>query len=162
MSTGKEVGKLYAYFLEAATPFIYTHVHLDMNIRDPGKGMYEDLVQKLGGGNPEKYTEKIKEHKHFTDMQRTYLIPPDGIIDKKKLDFTIYVQIYSLLGGSINWKPMKYMRETRNALCHRSLVLLRPDVTENDLEEEWELMKQHFERYMFTKAFIDKCENEIH
>ena len=60
MRTVKEVGKLYAYFLEAATPFIYTHVHLDMNIRDPGKGMYEDLVQKLGGGNPEKYTEKLR------------------------------------------------------------------------------------------------------
>ena len=44
MSTDREVGNLYGYFLEAAARFIHHHIHKRMEIRDPGKGMYEDLV----------------------------------------------------------------------------------------------------------------------
>ena len=47
MSTDREVGNLYGYFLEAAGRFVHHYIHKRMEIRDPGKGMYEDLFQKL-------------------------------------------------------------------------------------------------------------------
>ena len=85
MRTGKEVGKLYAYFLEACARFIYRDIHKQLGIRDPGEGMYEDLVRLLAGGCRTRYRDKIMEHEHFSDTQRACLTPADGIIDKEKL-----------------------------------------------------------------------------
>lgn len=160
MSTGKEVGKLYAYFLEAAARFVYHHVHKRMEIREPGKGMYDDLVEKLGGGSEARYMDVIMEHEHFTDRQKGCLTQGPGI-DKKQLDFTIYVQIYSLLGGSITSKSMEYMRRRRNQLCHRSLALLQPNMTDEVFKSEWSVMRTHFESFNFGEQFLKWCDKEI-
>ena len=101
------------------------------------------------------------EHEHFSDTQRACLTPADGIIDKEKLDFTIYVQIYSILGRSIFSNPMKFMINTRNRLCHRSLVLLRQNMTESYFYEEWQVMRWHFQRLNLEKQFLDWCDIEI-
>ena len=161
MRTGTEVGKLYAYFLEACARFIYRDIHKQLGIRDPGEGMYEDLVRLLAGGCRTRYRDKIMEHEHFSDTQRACLTPADGIIDKEKLDFTIYVQIYSILGRSIFSNPMKFMINTRNRLCHRSLVLLRQNMTESYFYEEWQVMRWHFQRLNLEKQFLDWCDIEI-
>lgn len=161
MRTGKEVGKLYAYFLEACAHFIYRDIHVRQGIRDPGEGMYEDLVKLLAGGCPVTYRNKIMEHEHFSDTQRACLTPADEIIDRKKLDFTIYVQIYSLLGGSIFSNPMKFMINTRNRLCHCSVVLLRQNMTESDFYEEWRVMRWHFQQLNLGIGFLDWCDREI-
>ena len=161
MRTGKEVGKLYAYFLEACAGFIYRVIHKRWRIRGPGEGMYEDLVKLLAGGYPTTYRNKIMEHKHLSDTQRACLTPADGIIDKEKLDFTIYVQIYSMLGGSIFSNPMKFMINTRNRLCHHSLVLLRQSMTESDFYEEWRVMRMHFQQLNLGRGFLDWCDREI-
>ena len=55
---------------------------------------------------------------------------------QKQLDFTVNVQIYSLLGGPTTSKFMEYMRKRRNQLCHHSLALLQPNMTDNVSEKE--------------------------
>ena len=157
MSSGKEVGKLYAYFLEASKRFIHFEIHVANKIRLPGEGMYQDLVQKLADGCDGTYTKIISQHDYFTVEQKNCLTPANGIIiDKRKLDFTIYFQIYLLLGGSRNWPPMHYMRNTRNLLCHYSLFL-----TGKDFDNEWFIMRLHFQEYNFEKEFLDWCDREI-
>ena len=67
MSTGREVGKFYAYFLKAAARFVYHHLFKRMEIRDFGKGMQEDLVQKLVSRCHMGYINTIIKHEHLTD-----------------------------------------------------------------------------------------------
>ena len=73
MSTDREVGNLYGYFLEAAGRFVHHHIHKRMEIRDPGKGMYEDLVQNLAVGCHMRYINIIMEHEQFLDTQTNRL-----------------------------------------------------------------------------------------
>ena len=67
MKIRKEVGKLYAHFVEASARFIHRDIHKKMGIRDPGEGMYEDLVKKLASGCHTTYRKKIMEHEHLSD-----------------------------------------------------------------------------------------------
>ena len=157
MSSGNEVGKLYAFFLEASRRFIYFVIHNVMAIRLPGEGMYQDLVQRLADGCHDTYTRIIMEHNYFSVQQKKCLTPAiGGIIDKRNLDFTAYLQIYCLLQGDRDWQPMRYMINIRNSLCHYSLSL-----TGSDFHTEWFLMKMNFDRYNFERGFLDWCDREI-
>ena len=114
--------------------------------------MYQDLVQRLPDGYHDTYTRIIKEHNHFSVEQKDCLTPENrSIIDKRKLGFTIYVQIYSLLGGFSKWTLMRYMIDTRNLSCH---YLLQRILIGKDFNNEWLIMRQHFELYNFKKGII--------
>ena len=98
-----------------------------MESRDLGKGMHEDLVLKLVGGFHMGYINIIMKHEDFTERQTRKCLTRCHVIDKKQSDFTIYVQIYSLLGGSITRKSLEYKTKKRNQVCHHSLVLFQPN-----------------------------------
>ena len=156
MGNGKEVGELYAFFLEVSESLICRKIHRDYKINYPGEGMYRDLVQILADGCPDRYKKKITEHMHFTDKQKEHLTPPNEIIDQNKLDFSVYVQIYALIRGSIRSDPIKYLITTRNILCHYPL---RP--SRIDLQHDWYLMKQHFIKNGIEIQILNLLEQEI-
>ena len=107
-----------------------------MESRDLGKGMHEDLVLKLVGGFHMGYINIIMKHEDFTERQTRKCLTRCHVIDKKQSDFTIYVQIYSLLGGSITRKSLEYKTKKRNQLCHHSLALLKSNMKDKVFEKE--------------------------
>ena len=156
MGNGREVGELYAFFLEVSESFIRSKIHVDYDIKYPGKGMYGDLVKILAGGCTDRYKKKIMEHKCFNDKQKEHLTPPNKTIDQNKLDFKIYVQIYALIRGRIDQGPILYMIKIRKILCHHPLFTGRMY-----LENEWLLLKNHFIRIDFEMETLDSLKKEI-
>ena len=157
-STCARVGKLYAYFLEVSHYFMDYLVHGDMCVPKIGETMLEVLVKRLAKGNWQKYIRLIQEEISLSSFQKKLLTPASGIIDIEELDFSIYVKIFTYLGGDIKRNDIKYMCSLRNELCHH------PFQRYMSQEEFWELcdnMTSEFKALGFSDAFLEWCKASI-
>ena len=56
---------------------------------------------------------------------------------------------------------MEYMRKRRNQLCHHSLTLLQPNMTDKVFKQEWSIMRTPFESFNFGAECLDWCDKKI-
>ena len=117
MDTSTRYGKLYSYCLEVSKEVIYQVLHDHMDVPSTSKEMYDHFKRK-------NILQKILEWEHLSKKQKNILLPDNGKINLRKLDFTIYYQIYSILDGNYQKGLLEYLRNLRNTLCHLSLVSL--------------------------------------
>ena len=158
MSTPARVGKLYAYFLDISNRIIRNIVHEEMHVPQTGDAMYNVLVNKLASGNTERYNNTINDNTFLSNLQKKLLAPESQTIEVEKLDFSIYVQIFLLLGGNIHRSGIKYLINLRNYLCHFSI---RGCMAEDDFMMALTNMTNQFEAFNFCRDFLENRLNFI-
>ena len=158
MSTPARVGKLYAYFLDISNRIIRCIVHEEMHVPQMGDAMYNVLVNKLASGNTEKYNNTINNNSFLSRVQKELLAPESQTINVEKLDFSIYVQIFLLLGGNRHRNEIRYLINSRNYLCH---FAIQGRMTEEDFMMALTNMTNQFEAFNFCRDFLEDRLNFI-
>ena len=158
MSTPARVGKLYAYFLDISNQIIQSIVHKEMDLPQMGHEMYQYLVNKLASGNTERYNNTINNNYFLSRVQKELLAPESQTINVEKLDFSIYVQIFLLLGGNRHRIEIKYLINSRNYLCH---FAIQGRMTEEDFMMALTNMTNQFEAFNFRRDDLEKRLNVI-
>ena len=158
MSTPARVGKLYAYFLDISNLIIRRIVHEEMRLSQMGHEMYNDLVNRLASGNTERYNNTINNNNFLSRVQKELLAPESQTINVENLDFSIYVQIFLLLGGNRHRSEIKYLINSRNYLCH---FAIRGCMAEEDFMMALTNMTNQFEAFNFCRDFLEDRLNFI-
>ena len=158
MSTPARVGKLYAYFLDISNLIIRRIVHGEMHLSQMGDEMYNDLVNRLASGNTERYNNTINNNSFLSRVQKELLAPESQTINVENLDFSIYVQIFLLLGGNRHRNEIRYLINSRNYLCH---FAIRGCMAEEDFMMALTNMTNQFEAFNFRRGFLEDRLNFI-
>ena len=158
MSTPARVGKLYAYFLDISNRIVRCIVHQEMRVPQMGDAMYKVLVNKLASENTERYNNTINNNSFLSRVQKELLAPESQTINVEKLDFSIYVQIFLLLGGNRHRSEIKYLINSRNYLCH---FAIRGCMAEEDFMMALTNMTNQFEAFNFCRDFLEDRLNFI-
>ena len=154
MDTSTRYGKLYSYLLEVSKEVIYQILHDHMDVPSTSKEMYDHFKSK-------KILQKILEWEYLSKKQKNILLPDNEEIDLRKLDFTIYYQIYSILDGNYQKGLLEYLRNLRNTLCHLSLVSLRNDFSKVEFEKKWRKTTKDFEYFSVDTDLLERCQKNI-
>ena len=161
MDTCHRKGKLYVFFLEIAEKVVYDIVHQRQQVPVNGKAMYLYLQDWFRNCDQGGYAEKISKSEFLLDYQRRQLLPGNGEINLEDLDFTMYMKILKLLGGSANTVLIDYMTNLRNHLCHVSFTSLERGMSHRDFTNELNLMEFYFKKYGVDKKLVDMCKRDI-
>ena len=116
--TSKNVGKLYAFFLEVSKEIVKFKLYQELKVPREGHRMYEELVQRLRGGCIRVYKRYIWNFENLDNYSEKFLTPEENVIDVKKLNISMYAKIIQLLSRDKQDKVMKYLIKKRNYLCH--------------------------------------------
>ena len=159
MDTCRRNGELYAFFLEIANRVVYDIVHHRLRVPVNGTNMYRHLQDYCQGG----YIEKINTSEFLSDYQKKELLKYErnGEINLEKLDFTMYMKIYELLGGDTNTDLLKYLRLIRNNLCHVSLISLNQGMDQKCFKAKLNSMAYYFKSYGVDRTLVDTCKRYI-
>lgn len=155
MDTCHRNGKLYAFFLEIANGVVYNLVHQRLQVPVNSTEMYLHLQDYCQGG----YTEKINNCEFLLEYQKNEFLEyqRNGKIKVEKLDFTMYMKIYKLLGGNTNTKLINYLNYIRNSLCHVSLLSLNQGMDQKSFRAKLNSMAFNFKNYGVDKTLVDTC-----
>ena len=156
MDTCRRNGELYAFFLEIASRVVYDIVHHRLRVPINGRNMYLHLQDYCQGG----YIEKINTSEFLLDYQKKELLKYErkGEIDLEKLDFTMYMKIYELLGGDTNTDLLNYLRHIRNIRCH---VSLNQNMDQKSFKAKLRSMAYCFKSYGVDRTLVDTCQRYI-
>ena len=129
-----------------------------MRVPQMGDAMYKVLVNKLASGNTERYNNTINNNSFLSRVQKELLAPESQTINVEKLDFSIYVQIFLLLGGNRHRNEIRYLINSRNYLCH---FAIQGRMTEEDFMMALTNMTNQFEAFNFRRGFLEDRLNFI-
>ena len=94
--------------------------------------------------------------KYFSEWTR------NGEIDIKKLDFTMYMQIYKLAEGTKYVDLFKYMNTVRNELCHVPFELISQGMTIEEFKADLKSMVRHLKSFGAKTTWVDYCINDLY
>ena len=116
--------KLYGFFLGIAHSEVFRIVHQEEELPTNGTEMYNYLQKRVEDYYHVRYEKKISECEFLLQHQKKKLLDCQarGEMDLNELDFTMYMQIYKLAGGTKYANLCKYMNFVRNKLCHVSFI----------------------------------------
>ena len=160
MNAGERYRKLYSYFQEVCTNFLYLNLHETQNVPTSGEEMYRDLRQRLTNIYNRSYDVIINEHEFLTEIQKVFLLPNTGAINLENLDLVMYIKINSLLvdGESEQWIALNRIR---NHICHLSMEKLRGDKDIATFNREFKWLKKSLARHGLPPELLVTCERNI-
>ena len=145
---------LYAYFLEIAKEIIYEELHEKLKFTEETEKMYNYIQEN-------KIEQKIKDCTDLKDIQKKIIFPENQTIELLNLDGSIYLGIINFIEGKKFSGLIKYMKKTRNDLCHLSAEELQNDMSQNEFAHRCKKFTFDLKYFGIKNDLLRRCWKNI-